>query len=996
MMVSVMMRGDKNSQSLVHDGERIAYGGGLGNSIGDRRLEIGVCHEFHELARIFWLDGWLHRYQPSNYLRPPTSGHPASGQSLISNLQSLISAKLRLFSGQCYNPPGMNIRRWLLWVLAAGFIWLVVTRIDEIENLATTLSEGLWLWVLGAGLLQVVYFVVQARVYQTAYQLVEVSGPLWNLVAVLVGSMFVNAVAPTGGTAGVALYVDDAVQRGESGPRAAAGTLLALIGTYTGFGMLVLYSLFYLAYVTTVRTHEIIAALSLLVFTLTLSALLVLGAARPALLQRLLLRFQHVVNGLATRLKRSGPLDEDWALKISEEFTAAATAAQTNPSRLVVMMLWAMAAHLLQVLSLYALFLAFRQPVTVSVGLAGYAMGHLFAIMAPTPQGVGFVETIMPLTFIALGVPGAVATIVVLAFRGLTFWLPLLAGFILMQRLKSLGAEEERALTEQWSVRIVALLTALMGLVNIVSVVYPGLAQDLEEVTRYAPLQLRRGGQVGAILTGLALLLLAHGLWRRKRAAWLITLGVLLLSAISHTLSRSLWDYRTLLTLALGAWLLLLRAHFHARSDQPSVRFGLTVLSAAVLFNLAYATAGLLFLASRSGEVLELDTATGQALRFVFAFRPPAWLAQSDPGRFLIFSLFSINVLTVLYALYHLLRPVLLRRPASAEEQARARAVVALYGKSSLARRALQPGHSYFFTSGGSLTAFQLQGRVAVAYGDPVGPAPDVPQAIVAFTHYCQRNDWLPAFYQVAARNLPYYEEAGFNSLTIGREAVIDVSHNGQPGEDSERLQQTVARLLHQGYQAHFITPPHPQPLLNELRLINDEWLTVRHAMDKMFALSWFDEQYVQESPLLLVRTPSGFISAFATLIPWPEEDSVAVDLFRYRPQVAEGTMELLLLTLLRWARSQELETVHLGVSPASAGDERAVNTLADALFGSMDETYTTPELEELRAIFQPRWLPRYLVYPGTTTLPAVWNGVLRANAGIGAPWLFFKQYLRL
>src|SRR5690606_35151507 len=126
------------------------------------------------------------------------------------------------------------------------------------------------------------------------------------------------------------------------------------------------------------------------------------------------------------------------------------------------------------------------------------------------------------------------------------------------------------------------------------------------------------------------------------------------------------------------------------------------------------------------------------------AFRPPAWLAQSDPGRFLIFSLFSINVLTVLYALYHLLRPVLLRRPASADEQARARAVVALYGKSSLARRALQPGHSYFFTSGGSLTAFQLQGRVAVAYGDPVGPAPDVPQAFVAFTHYCQRNDWLP------------------------------------------------------------------------------------------------------------------------------------------------------------------------------------------------------------------------------------------------------------
>jgi phosphatidylglycerol lysyltransferase len=724
--------------------------------------------------------------------------------------------------------------------------------------------------------------------------------------------------------------------------------------------------------------------------------MLVLGAARPALLQRVLLRFQSVVNGLAARLKRSGPLDEDWALQISEEFTAAATAAQTNPSRLLVMLLWAIGAHLVQVLSLYALFLAFRQPVTVSVCLAGYAMGHLFVIIAPTPQGVGFVETIMPLTFIALGVPGAVATIVVLAFRGLTFWLPLLAGFILMQRLKSLGAEEERALTEQWSVRIVALLTALMGLVNIVSVVYPGLAQDLEEVTRYAPLQLRRGGQVGAILTGLALLLLAHGLWRRKRAAWLITLGVLFLSAISHTLNRSLWDYRTLLTLALGAWLLLLRAHFHARSDQPSVRFGLAVLSAAVLFNLAYATAGLLFVASRVGQALELPAAIGQALRLVFTFRPPAWLGQSDPGRFLIYSLYSIDVLTVLYALYHLLRPVLLRQPAGAEERERAREVVAAYGKSSLARHALQPGNAYFFTPGGSLLAFQLQGRTAVAYGDPIGPLHDVPQAIAAFAHYCQRNDWLPAFYQVVAANLPYYEEAGFDSLTIGREAVIDVGHDGRLVEDSDRLDHTVARLLRQGYRAEFITPPHAQPLLNELRLINDEWLTVRHAMDKRFALSWFDEEYVQKSPLLLVRTPSGFISAFASLILKPEDDSAAVDLFRYRPQVAEGTMELLFLTLLRWARVQQLGEVQLGVSLGSTADEQAINSLADAIFGSMDGQFATPELDELKETFQPRWLPRYLVYPGTTTLPAVWNAVIRANAGIGLPWLFFKQRLRL
>ena len=68
--------------------------------------------------------------------------------------------------------------------------------------------------------------------------------------------------------------------------------------------------------------------------------------------------------------------------------------------------------------------------------VAGYAMGVLFWIISITPQGIGVVEGMMTLTFASLGVPIESATVISLAFRGLTFWLPLGIGFILLRRLK--------------------------------------------------------------------------------------------------------------------------------------------------------------------------------------------------------------------------------------------------------------------------------------------------------------------------------------------------------------------------------------------------------------------------------------------------------------------------------------------------------------------------------------------------------------------------------
>ncbi len=870
----------------------------------------------------------------------------------------------------------MNTRRWLLLLLVASFVWLIATRADDMEHLVETLASGVWHWVFVAALLQLAYFVTQARVFQVCFRLVGVESRLPQLVPVFLGSMFINTVAPSGGTAGLALYVDDAIQRGQSGARATVGTVLGVVGGYAGFGLILLFGLAYLQMQDSIRIYELVAALALLLFTLALASLLALGALRPQALFRVLGAFQSVVNGVARRFGRAAILEDKWGEEIGSEFAAAAEVARANPRGLLVVAAWATLSYLINALSLYAIFLAFGAMPSLAVVLAVFAVGHLLVIIAPSPQGLGFVETILPGTMTGLGIPGAVATIGMLAYRGLAFWLPVLVGFFMLQGVRSLGGKEQ-AIRELWSVRIVAILTALMGLVNIVSAAVPALAQDLEPVTQYAPLQLRRGGQIGALVTGLILIVLANALWRRKRAAWVVALLVLALSTATLALNSTPFDLRVILSAALLLWMVRQRAHFHARSDSPSVREGATIILGAVLFLLLYSGVGIYVLAVRSGEAHDLESVVRAIGQLLLALQPPAWLAALEPGRFLIMSVYATAVLTLLYAFFQLMRPVLLPRPVTEAERARAGVLVMAHGRNAISRLALLPNVSYYFSEGGSVVAFVLEGRAAVALGDPIGPDGDKLPSIVGFAEHCRRNDWLPAFYQATDTYLAHYERAGFDTMAVGREAVLDVGDV----DNGSGVVLEARQLLQRGYRAASQMPPHPPALLEELRMINDEWMTVTQGDSQGLLLSHFDEAQAAQSPLVLTITPRSLISAYATVIMDPAGEALAIDALRHRPEVQEGTLELLIVTLLEWARRQNFKTISLGAGVTEMSMDALLGGASERLLAEDEKEAAMEQVERARARFSPRWRPRYLVYPGATSLPIVWSAVARERS---------------
>lgn len=335
-------------------------------------------------------------------------------------------------------------RCWLLWLLVIAFVWVVVSRFTEIQKLVETLVQGQWEWVLAAALLQVIYYVTYTALYQSAFYTVEVESRVSELLPVVFASIFVNVAAPTGGASGAALFADDAARRGQSATRAAAGTVLMLVANFSAFMLVLIVGMVYLFRYQDLAAYQIAGVAILLLMLSGLTGILLLGLWQPDYLRQLLGWLQWIVNRLAGWFRRPALLTEDWAEKNAAEFTGAAIAIVAHPRRLGRTLAVALAVHLVDLASLYTLFLAFHQPVEFGVLVAGYAMGILFWIVSIAPQGIGVVEGVMALVYTSLGVPAEKATVVALAFRGLTFWLPFAIGFFLLRRVKSFGAMEAK------------------------------------------------------------------------------------------------------------------------------------------------------------------------------------------------------------------------------------------------------------------------------------------------------------------------------------------------------------------------------------------------------------------------------------------------------------------------------------------------------------------------------------------------------------------------
>jgi lysylphosphatidylglycerol synthetase-like protein (DUF2156 family) len=216
--------------------------------------------------------------------------------------------------------------------------------------------------------------------------------------------------------------------------------------------------------------------------------------------------------------------------------------------------------------------------------------------------------------------------------------------------------------------RLGALLTALAGVMNIVSALYPAVPARMEILSDILPLTVIRGAQSATVLVGFALILVADGLRKRRRRALQIAVLALLLSALFH-LTKGLDFEEAIVALSL-AWLLT-REHetfsVPSRMVVPGRLF--SRVHAIVALYVAYIVGGFVILRreimpapSMLHVVQEPFRLLGDAAYYHYLTPQARWFERSITG-------FACCV--ALYVVLRVLRPLIPNHSATASGETR-------------------------------------------------------------------------------------------------------------------------------------------------------------------------------------------------------------------------------------------------------------------------------------------------------------------------------------
>ena len=541
---------------------------------------------------------------------------------------------------------------------------------------------------------------------------------------------------------------------------------------------------------------------------------------------------------------------------------------------------------------------------------------------------------------------------------------------------------------------IVAILTGFVGIVNLYSAVTPGLPARIAILRNIYPFEVRAGSHIFAAMSGFILLTLASRLLRRKKLAWLLAVILSSVSVASH-LVKGLDVEETIPALVLLGLLIGLRKNFTARSDRPSIAQGVRVLIGALLFTLAYGTAGFYLMEKQYQNQFSLPQAVKQTLAIFLTADNAGLTATTRFGSFFITSLYVVAASTIFCAVWMLLRPVLLRVGGTDEERERALDLIKQYGSSSLAHLCLLPDKSYYFSSSGeTVIAYVPKGRGAIALGDPIGASEDLKDAIIEYKEFCDRNDWYPAFYQTLPDNLDLYKNLGFKTVKIGEEAIVDLRTFTTQGKAGKNMRNALNRFTKMGYRVEFYSPPISNELLDKLKVISDRWLQQVQGSEKQFSLGWFDYNYLRGCEIATVEKEREEIVAFANIIPEYQLNEITIDLMRKIENTEHGVMEFLFVSLFQHYKQLNYDSFNLGLSALSGlEDNRKVPSLETGLnylYQHLNRFYNFQGLHDFKDKFNPHWESRYLIYPSLASLPNVVVALIRADSG-DRLWDYFK-----
>lgn len=506
---------------------------------------------------------------------------------------------------------------------------------------------------------------------------------------------------------------------------------------------------------------------------------------------------------------------------------------------------------------------------------------------------------------------------------------------------------------------VAAGIALLAGVLLLVSGSLPAEQLRLGVLRELLPLSFIEVSHLVGSITGLVLIVVARGLYRKLYRAWVVAMGLIVLGLLASLLKGLDWE-ESLSMLATLAVLGLFRPAFY-RADSVSVfrLSGTWIIS----------TLALLAAVFWIGFFAQSHLSYRNALWWDFTWRGDAsrFLRASLAGAVTL-AVIALNSLITGKASRKRLEPIpnVVRRLVTASEDTEAN--IALMGDKAFL---VSDDESAFI-------AYADTGRSLIAKGDPIGDAKMVKKLVWQLREMADRQGRRCAFYAVSLRYIPVFLDLGLSILKIGEVARVDLRTFTLDGSSRKNLRQARNRAARDGFVFEVVPAAMLCSLMADLRSISDAWLESKQGEEKGFALGAFEESYISSFDVAVLRSNSGEIVAFANIFKGANLHELSFDLMRHRPGGPGFAMDALLAELMLWSAAQGYHWFSLGAAPFSGIENRQLapiwNRIGGFVYEHGEHFYNFEGLRAFKEKFDPEWSPIYLATPGGLATPQIFN----------------------
>jgi lysyl-tRNA synthetase class 2 len=532
---------------------------------------------------------------------------------------------------------------------------------------------------------------------------------------------------------------------------------------------------------------------------------------------------------------------------------------------------------------------------------------------------------------------------------------------------------------------VVGWLVAAAGALNLLHAMLPGEnAGLLRSLTPDAVGPLARAA---AALMGIALLLAARGLTRRRHRAWMVAVTVAALSTTLHVLHGL--NGGTLASVVVLLVLVARRQDFDGPGDAATRHQVIVRAAAATATIVAYGTAALWV----NRMVADQPFTARFALHEIVAgslglnVRGSQHLSGSF-GDWFPLSLFLLAISATVWIVVGWIAPWRHRVRQEAIDREQAGALVGTWGADTLAPFVLRADKEYFFNPArDAFLAYRVVRGVAIVSGDPIGPEYELDRLVASFVAFAHRRDWRVAILGASEARLELYRRHGLQALYHGDEAVVDTRSFSLDGRAIRKVRQSTHRLEQAGYEARVLRPSEiDEQLRRQLQQIAADWRGTMPergfvmALDGLFALG-------DGSALFVVGfAPDGSAAGFLHFAVTRAGAALSLSSMPRLRSTPNGLNEWLICRAIEWAREGGFERVSLNFSPFAAllAPARELSTAEDLQRRALLQLKGHFQLDNLLTFnkkFFPDWQRRFVVYERRRDLPRVGLAALDAEA---------------